>query len=79
MLLDGGMPHQEDVVLLREYIHNSTQYHDIYQPLDLGGQQHTPAMEVCVFNYVLCVFMCQEMFQEPCLCLLMCFCFLQLN
>jgi len=48
-ILEGGVPHPHDVLLLRDYVLSGVQQHgSLYTPHDLWQQLHSVAMEVRV-------------------------------
>eukprot|EP00983_Pelagomonas_calceolata_P016620 524254-Pelagomonas_calceolata.AAC.3 len=46
LMLEGGVPRADDLLLLRDFILSGSHHHDMYQPLDVWQQLHTLTMEV---------------------------------
>ncbi len=46
LILKGGMPRAEDLLLLREFLLSGVHLHDMYTPLDPWQHLHTMTMEV---------------------------------
>uniref|UniRef100_A0A7S3QMS1 Uncharacterized protein n=2 Tax=Dunaliella tertiolecta TaxID=3047 RepID=A0A7S3QMS1_DUNTE len=45
LMLEGGVPRADDLLLLRDFILSGSHHHDMYQPLDVWQQLHTLTME----------------------------------
>eukprot|EP00967_Tisochrysis_lutea_P023854 scaffold27397_cov23-Tisochrysis_lutea.AAC.2 len=56
LMLQGGSPHADDLLILRNFILSGGQRQDMYQPLELWEHLHAPGMEVRAYVCDACVF-----------------------